>query len=215
MASPSPIAGLSRGFSAYAEELREFLSLHHVSFGSPEDIVPFAENLSTPGLFQDEMASMMRSIILREGGNVPRSELLELVSNAVGGPHFEESSKEYLQPVLQIWSFLADVHRSRWGVVPEERESADAVSEVPEPGPAHADVAPAVLADAAVVAPAMHVSPHVSPIPVRTDPMTEASAPERSLREVYSRIPAMHPEPEHSGANGNLRGFPVAIVAAP
>src|ERR1700712_4889291 len=105
MASPSPIAGLSRGFSSYVEELREFFATHHMPFGSPEDIVPFAENLSTPGLFHDEMASMMRSIVLREGGNVPRAELLQLVLDAVAGPHMEESAQEHLQPVLKILSF--------------------------------------------------------------------------------------------------------------
>jgi TonB family protein len=191
------------------EELQEFFATHHLPFGSPEDIVPFAESLSAPGLFQDEMASMMRSIVLREGGNVPRAELLQLVSTAVGGPHFEESSQEHLQPVLKILSFLADVHRSRWGIVPEERGDAEAVSGLPEPGSAQAYVEPAALAGAEIAASAMPVSPFAA----RADSLTEAAAPERSAPDIYSRSAATYPERERPDAIGNLRAFPAPMAA--
>jgi hypothetical protein len=122
MASSSQTSSAGFRLARYVEELHEFFASHRMPFGYPQDVPPFADRLSMPGLFHDEMVSMTRSIILREGGNVPRAELLQLVTLAVGGAHVEESAPEYLQAVLQILSFLADVHRSRWGIAPEELE---------------------------------------------------------------------------------------------
>jgi len=123
-ASPTPLA-------EYLPELREFFATHRISFGSPDDVVPFTTALVTPGVFHDEMSSVIRSIILREGGNVPRAKLLELVMVAVAGPAIEEVSDQYLPSIQSTVQFLGEVHRTRWGIIPAELTEAEMAARVP------------------------------------------------------------------------------------
>ena len=56
-----------------------------ISFGAPENVCPFIELLSSTGTFRGETSSMVRSIIYREHGKIPKPELENLVLSAVGG----------------------------------------------------------------------------------------------------------------------------------
>jgi hypothetical protein len=126
MQEPSNSASPMIQLSPYVKELQEFFVTHRMHFGAPEDVVPFTEALSAGGTFHDEMTSMVRSIFLRHGGNVPRAELLQMVMVAVGGPHIDESAEQYLPSIQETVKFLGEVHRTRWGVIPAELPAADA-----------------------------------------------------------------------------------------
>ena len=120
----------------YVEELREFFASHHLPYGSPGDIVKLAERVAVPGAFHDEMGSMVRSILIREGGNLPRATLLSIVAVAIGGPEMEQAAPRFSDPVLKILSFLGTAQRNRFGILPEEPETAVAVA----PGSESTDV---------------------------------------------------------------------------
>src|ERR1700709_517399 len=83
----------------YIGELHEFFTSRSMRFGSPEDLAPIALLLSVPGSFQDEMASIIRSILYREQGTVQHGELLELVTVAIGGSRVDEAAQELYGPV--------------------------------------------------------------------------------------------------------------------
>src|ERR1700730_10825970 len=98
MDRPSNTEVIATRYAPYIEELRDFFASHGMSFGCPENIVRLAEHVSAPGSFHNEMASMIRSIIYRERGTVPRAELIELIAVAIGGPHIDEAAQEVHEP---------------------------------------------------------------------------------------------------------------------
>jgi hypothetical protein len=119
IASPTA-AGKRPSSSRYVEELHEFFTSHGLPFGSPEDVVGLAERMSARGLFEGEMASMVRSIILREGGNPSLADLLGIVAVAIGGPQMEERAPDFTEPLHKIVKFLTTAFRTRWGAIPAE-----------------------------------------------------------------------------------------------
>lgn len=130
--------------ATYEKELRDLFAMHRMRFGSPEDVVPFTEALTAPGTFHDEMTSMIRSIFLRHGGNVPRAELLRLVMVAVAGPQIDESAEQYLPSIQETVKFLGEVHRTRWGIIPTELTAVDEAGTLAEKPPQLAPQAPLV-----------------------------------------------------------------------
>jgi|GEM_PF-5663760 len=120
MSAPPTAAEKRSPSTRYVEELHEFFASHRLPFGSPEDVVGLAERLSTPGLFEEEMGSMVRSIILREGGNPALADLLGIVAVAIGGPQMEERASEFTEPIHKVVKFLASSFRMRWGSIPPE-----------------------------------------------------------------------------------------------
>ncbi len=107
-------------FGAYIKELREFLSSRGVRFGSPEDVVGFAGRVAEPGNFQDEMGSLVRSILFRDNEYLGRGELLELVAVAVGGPEVETAAQEMHASVRQMFVFVNEALRQRQRMIPGE-----------------------------------------------------------------------------------------------
>lgn len=98
-------------FALYGKELREFFASHQLPCGSPQDVVLLAESLCAPSLFHEEMSSMLRSILYREKGNVPRTQFLELVVTTVGGAHINSSAQEFHEPIRKIFDFIGSVLR--------------------------------------------------------------------------------------------------------
>src|SRR5579875_1314156 len=115
MVEATKLGSTSVRFAAYIEELREFFSTRAVRFGSPEDLVPFAERVTEPGAFQDEMGSMVRSIVFREDEALGRGELLDRVAVAVGGPEVETAAQEMRASVRQVFVFVNGALRQRMG----------------------------------------------------------------------------------------------------
>ncbi len=120
MGSPSNIESLAIRFAPYIEELREFFVRSGVPFGSPEDLLPFAEGIRSPGPFHADMRSMVRSIIYRENKVVTSAELLELLVLAVGGPRVDDAAQDLHQPAGQILGFIRQVYRSLQQGAPAE-----------------------------------------------------------------------------------------------
>ena len=118
-------------FAPYIKELREFFASSRLHYGSPEDIFPVTERLQNSKTFAEDMSSMIRSILLREGGSMAHAQLLEILAISIGGPEMEEAPQAYRQPLRQLLSFLTGVLRRPWNLPPGEE---------PEP-PAPAGVA--------------------------------------------------------------------------
>lgn len=120
MVSPASFEEVATRYAAYIHELRDFFAGRNVRFGSPQDIIPFAERLGPPSFFRDEMSSLVRAIVYREREGVSRPELLELVAIAVGGSQIENRAKEFERSLDQVSEFLGSALRSLWGTVPDE-----------------------------------------------------------------------------------------------
>ncbi len=115
-------------FSAYIEELREFFTSRGVQFGSPKDVVGFADRVAESGPFQEEMGSLVRSILFRESENLGRGELLELVAVAVGGPEVETAAQQMHTSVRQIVVFVNGALQQRQHMIPGELSDAGDLS---------------------------------------------------------------------------------------
>lgn len=126
MVGLSKVESVSVRFGAYIEELREFFRSREVSFGSPADVRAFADRVAEPGSFQDEMGSMIRSILFREGETLGRGELLELVAVAVGGAEIETAAQEMHDSVRQMFVFVNGALRQRERMVPKGFSDEDA-----------------------------------------------------------------------------------------
>jgi TonB family protein len=115
-------------FAPYIKELREFLASSHLRYGAPEDIFPVTERLQNSKAFAEDMSSMIRAILLREGGSMAHAQLLEILAIAIGGPAMDHASQDYRQPLRQLLSFLTGVLRRPWNLPPGEE------AEPPSPG---------------------------------------------------------------------------------
>lgn len=119
-------------FAPYIKELREFFAVSHLHFGAPEDIFPVNERLQTSKAFAEDMSSMIRAILLREGGSMAHAQLLEILAIAIGGPAMDHASQDYRQPLRQLLAFLTGVLRRPWNLPPGEEPEPDAPSSVAE-----------------------------------------------------------------------------------
>jgi len=179
----------------YVEELREFLTMHGLHVGSSDDLRPFSEKLSLGGVFRDDMQSMIRSIIFREGGGIPRAELLRIVTAAVGGADVDDLSRDAVVPVQTIMKFLSQVMRVRWGMsetaANESRDDVSDISEAPE-----APEAPWVMSAADT-----RISLESASV--------EAEMQAYGHSSLYCESMVMYPEPDTPG--GRLREFPMPL----
>ena len=112
MTPPTTTESLAVRFAPSIEGLQEFFSNRSLPYGEPSDIFGLVERLSHAGPFRDEMRSMLRAIIYREGGVVPRLELLEVVGLAIGGPGIDDAADELHLPAGQLLTFVGEVIQS-------------------------------------------------------------------------------------------------------
>lgn len=113
----------------YIEELREFFATDGLHYGSPEDIVVLAERIESSQPFANDLGSMVRSIVYREGGEMPHSQLLEILAVAIGGEQLNQAPQQYGQPLRKLLSFMSGALRKHWyePPIPEHRaEPSDA-----------------------------------------------------------------------------------------
>ena len=121
-------------FAPYIEELREFFASAGLHYGSPEDIVMLTERLESPS-FAEDLGSMIRSIVLREHGEMPHSQMLEILALAIGGEKIDDEPQNYSQPLRSLLSFMTSVLRKPWNEPP-----GDCVHHAPETGGAAENV---------------------------------------------------------------------------
>ena len=192
MGAPPKSEYVERRDMPYVEELREFLMMHGLHFGSSDDLRPFSEKLSLGGVFRDDMQSMIRSIIFREGGGIPRAELLRIVTAAVGGADVDDLSRDAVVPVQTIMKFLSEVMRARWGMseteANESRENVSDTLEAPE--------APWVISAADTRL-------------TLESPSVEAEMQAYGHASLYCESMVMYPEPDTP--DGRLREFPMPL----
>ena len=131
---PERAGSSASGFGPHVEELQSFFAARGVSFGSAADLKPFVERLNADASFQNEMASMVRTVIYRERDGLSRLELMELVTMAVGGPAVEGvAAAEVREAVRGLMAFVESVFRTRRNPgsvvepVPQEQIAAEPV----------------------------------------------------------------------------------------
>jgi TonB family protein len=117
---------LAARFAPYIEELHDVFAMHGLHYGSPDNIGQLTERLQKPGLLNEELAALVRSMVLREGGSIPRTDLLEIVAIAIAGPRMNPAGEELQPAVKQLLSFLHTALRRPWNEPPgEERLHPD------------------------------------------------------------------------------------------
>lgn len=105
---------LAARYAPYIEELHDVFAMHGLKYGSPDNIRPLAERLATPGALNEELAALVRSMVLREGGSLPRTDLLEILAIAISGPRMNPAGEELQQSVRQMLTFLHGALRRPW-----------------------------------------------------------------------------------------------------
>ena len=105
---------LAARYAPYIEELHDVFAMHALHYGSPEDIRPLADRLAAPGSLNEELAALVRSMVLREGGSLPRTDLLEILAIAISGPRMDPAGEELQQAVRQLLTFLHGALRRPW-----------------------------------------------------------------------------------------------------
>ena len=118
-------AGVADGgrFAPYVAELREFFASSGMRFGTPEDLAAFAEALKEPGTFREELASLTRSVVYREQGKIAITELLELMTVAMGGARVAEAGEVAREPMRELLGFLGKAMRGRAEAFDDVRRS--------------------------------------------------------------------------------------------
>ena len=133
MAVMSTSGTISSRFSSYVGELREVFGQHGVQCGSAEDLETVADRLTTQGALADDVSSILRSAILREGGSLPYTELFQILLVAVVGAELDPAAEAPLPGFRQLLSFAGSVARRPWNVPPGEKIVAgDEVTFAPE-----------------------------------------------------------------------------------
>jgi TonB family protein len=102
----------------YIKEVHEFFATSHVPFGAPEDLPGITARLAVPGTFADDLSSLVRSMVLRQGGAMPHAELLEILAAAIAGPEMVRSPQLYQEQLRQLLGFVSGVMRRPWNVPP-------------------------------------------------------------------------------------------------
>lgn len=116
------VAGMADGgrFAPYVAELREFFTSRGMGFAAPEDLAVFAQALKEPGTFSGELASLTRSVVYREQGKISITELLELMTVAMGGARVAEAGESVREPVRELLGFLGKAMRGRAEVLGDD-----------------------------------------------------------------------------------------------
>jgi TonB family protein len=197
---PLPEAAAGSRFAVYVDELHEFLATNRMPFGSPDDLAPVIERLREPGPFPDDLSSLVRSFILRQGGAMPHAQLLEILTLAIAGPEVVDNPQRYGEPIRQLLGFVAGIMRRPWNVPPGEI--------VPFPGAESstelaARKQPEIIAEPDTPAPPIpapiHPTPASIPPPQSTpEPSPPPSAIAAALVEskLMSQLPEFAPKPE-------------------
>lgn len=176
----------------YVEELHEFFASHRMHFGSPEDLLELSRGLEHPGTFRGELSSMVRSVIFREGGNVPRSELLKLVALSIGGPEIVNPPPEMQEPVSYLMDFLSGVARAPRNQPPPLENLPESAAQPPN----HARPNRLYEATSPLYSSPVHSSPSGSTAP--SIAWEQSPGPEPHVREQLIP-PQPSPLPPHGG----------------
>lgn len=122
MAFPSNLENVALRFSAHIEELRGFFKSQRIAFGTPADLVPFADRLDRSLGLSEDLGSLVRSISYREAEKITAVELFEVLVLAVAGQKIAENAQDFYEPNRRLFGFVNQALRSQRKPVPEEAE---------------------------------------------------------------------------------------------
>ena len=108
MSSPQA-DGVASPFAPYATDLSHFFARRSMPYGDPTNILGLVEQIGTCPVFHDELFLLLRTALLASHEGITRSQLLELVAFAIGGPDLDLRSPEFKEPVRQLFSFTCAV----------------------------------------------------------------------------------------------------------
>lgn len=185
LAIPEEIA--SR-FAPYVRELHELFAMHGVSHGAPTDLPILAARLDIPSHLSEDVSSILRSIILREGGTLPHAELIEILALAVAGPEIDTANPGIQPAFRKLLTFVGVVVRRPWNVPPGDDIFAAILPE------AAAVTAPASPPAQVITFPAPAIpSPSAAPVapvtPITPAPTPNSGGPPSSSSTVKERVP--------------------------
>ena len=126
MVSSSRTESLAQRFAAYIDELHDFFRSRHVPFGTKQDLATFPSRLQDVS-FQEEMVSMVRSIVYREDEAIPRTDLAELIAISLAGPELEGAT-ETPTGSLPLLDFVTQIVRSQRFTLPPEPTAEEEVT---------------------------------------------------------------------------------------
>ncbi len=89
-------------FGDYIEEFQAILSANDIKHGSPDNFSTFTRRLYSDDLLAADLDRMVRSIILRESGNISLRTILSIIAIATGGDEVAEPTRDLSQP----WQLL-------------------------------------------------------------------------------------------------------------
>ena len=185
---PLPEPATSPVFAPYIEELHEFFATNGLPFGSPADLAAVTDRLRQPGPFSDDLSSLLRSIVLREGGAMPHAQLLEILTLAIAGHEAVDAPQQYREPIRQLLAFVASVMRRPWNQPPGE--PAEVVPFPANPAARSTDVAAEPIAPPpSATAAALAESRRISPPPEQPSRKALPSEPVLFLRSVAAPPP--------------------------
>ncbi len=201
---PEPI-GLR--YAPYIQELREFFAFSGLKFGSPDDVFAVIERIQTSPAFAEDLSSLVRAAILREGGSMPQGQLLEILAVAVGGTEMEHAPQTDRQPLRQLLAFIAGVLRRPWNLPPGERsevlsfpsdlqlpaDEPSAAAAVADAGPVTESPAAAPIPTAPAVAPIEAVSPALAPLAAAAFAHPDPPGPQPVSRPILREAFALRP----------------------
>ncbi|HEV2646849.1 MAG TPA: TonB family protein [Acidobacteriaceae bacterium] len=137
-------------FAPYVAELREFFTTSRLPFGAPEHLPTLLARLSEPGPLFEDLSSLTRSIVLRQGGAMPHADLAKILLAAGTGAELQEPS----DPVqfAELLTLVGSVMRRPWNVPSVVSVPSTPGAAAPESAPE--STAEATLEPAAAPAPA-------------------------------------------------------------
>jgi hypothetical protein len=196
-------------FAPYIWELQEYFATSGLRFGTPEDIPGIMKRLREPGIFSKDLSSLVRSFILRQGGELAHAQLIEILSFAIAGPEMARSPQQYREPLRELLAFVTDVMKRPWNLPPGERIEAEIVPFPDEYGARRPESDPVHEMDAAAEIAALPeiesepAPPQSSPILIdRREPIAEATTPPLVLDDPLTpdtpadAVPPIAPNPE-------------------
>jgi TonB family protein len=99
---------ISARFGDYIEEFQAILTTNGIKYGSPDNFSSFARRLYSDDLLSADLDRMVRSIILREDGNISLRTVLTIIAIATGGNAVAEPHRDLSQPQQLVINALVN-----------------------------------------------------------------------------------------------------------
>ncbi len=89
-------------FGDYIDEFQAILAANDIKCGSPDNFSAFARRLQSDEVLSADLDRMVRSVILRETGNVSLRTILTIIAIASGGDTIAEPNRDLTKPMQLV-----------------------------------------------------------------------------------------------------------------